>query len=239
MATPGRSPNREILEAVARRITPLLDEVVLVGGHMAELLVTHPAAVRPRVTDDVDVVVQVTTRAGYQKLGERLLALDLRHDTREDAPLCRWRTPEGFALDAIPMDEGVLGFTNRWYPTAVETAKEYTLAPGLVMRGATAPVFLATKWEAFQNRGQGDVFGSHDLEDIITVTTGRPEIVEEMGSAHESVRRWVAESTSAFLDSAFAGHAVEGALPDAAHLPGLVELVVDRLRAVAATQPLV
>ena len=43
-----------------------------------------------------------------------------------------------------------------------------------------APYFLATKVDAFLNRGEGDYYGSHDLEDLIVVVDGRPEIVDEV-----------------------------------------------------------
>ena len=45
------SPNWDLLERTARRLRPVLDEVVFVGGHVAELLVTDPAAVRVRQTN--------------------------------------------------------------------------------------------------------------------------------------------------------------------------------------------
>jgi hypothetical protein len=53
------------------------------------------------------------------------------------------------------------------------------LDAGTVIRSITAPYFLATKLEAFQSRGKGDVFASHDLEDVIAVIDGRPAITEE------------------------------------------------------------
>jgi len=42
-------------------MAPMLADVVFVGGQMVELLITEPAAVRIRPTDDVDVVAHVTT----------------------------------------------------------------------------------------------------------------------------------------------------------------------------------
>ena len=65
--TPRPSPNRDLLERTARRLRPVLDEVVFVGGHVAELLVTDPAAVRIRQTNDVDVIVRVTSRTAYHR----------------------------------------------------------------------------------------------------------------------------------------------------------------------------
>jgi hypothetical protein len=61
MSSPFRSPNRDRLIRTARRLEPLLDQLAFVGGQMTELLVTDPAAVRPRPTDDVVVAVSTKT----------------------------------------------------------------------------------------------------------------------------------------------------------------------------------
>ena len=66
------SPNRAILVSVARPIQPLLGEVVFVGGQVAELLVTDPAATRVRPTTDVDIVVEASSRLRYHDIEERL-----------------------------------------------------------------------------------------------------------------------------------------------------------------------
>jgi len=42
----------------------------------------------------------------------------------------------------------------------------------------TAPVFIATKLEAFHDRGGGDFLVSHDLEDVVTVIDGRPALID-------------------------------------------------------------
>ena len=66
-----------------------------------------------------------------------------------------------------------------------------TLAPGLALRHLDAPHFLATKFEAFNNRGGRDVYASHDLEDIITVIDGRAELADELAQTTPSVRTHV------------------------------------------------
>ena len=48
------------------------------------------------------------------------------------------------------------------------------------MRIVTPPLFIATKLEAFHGRGANDIAASHDLEDIVTLVDGRPEIVPEI-----------------------------------------------------------
>jgi len=229
----GPSPNRDLLDRTARRLRPLLDEVVFVGGHVAELLVTDPAAVRVRETDDVDVVVRVTSRTAYHRLGERLRRLGYREDISQGAPLCRWRDPEGLLLDVMPLDPAILGFSNPWYGPALDQAASYRLSDDLAIRIPPAAIFMATKWAAYEGRGGDDPMGSHDLEDIITVVAGRPEISGEMAAAQPDVRRYVAESTSRFLTDAAARDVIAGALPDVWHAPALLQAIEARFSAIA------
>lgn len=227
------TPNREILTRMARQLRPLLDELVFVGGHVAELLVTDPAGLRVRATDDVDVIVAVTTRSEYQRLGERLRRIGFREDNSPGAPLCRWVTSEQLRLDVMPTGADVLSFTNPWYGDGVATAEPYALAHDLAIRIVTAPVFLATKWAAFASRGAGDYYGSHDVEDIVTVVAGRAELADELPRAPASVRAWLATSAREFLDSGYAEGVVSGALPDARYAPEIVGRVVARFEGIA------
>lgn len=234
MTSTRPSPNRATLERVAQGLAPLLDRLVFVGGHVAELLVTDTAAARVHATDDVDVIVAVTTRTAYYKLGEELRALGFTEDTRPDAPLCRWRSREGLALDVMPIEESILGFSNPWYPSAINSAVPFSLAPGLTIRIPPGPIFLASKWAAFDGRGGGDLLGSHDIEDIIAVVVGRAEITSEVELADREIRGWLAEQTRRFLDEPTAGDVIAGALPDARLDPTLISRARARLEQIAA-----
>lgn len=230
------SPNRFILIEVAKQLRPLLPDIVFVGGQVAELLVTDPAATRIRATDDVDVVVGTTTRLQYFKLGERLTQLGLKHDTSEDAPMCRWLTTGGFKVDVMPQDKDVLGFSNRWYSIALERSVEYTLEVDLAIRIPTAPVFLATKWDAFvnpQRKHSGDYLASHDFEDIVTVIAGRSELIGEIRAESDELRNWLSGRAAAFLEHESAPAALYGALPDASSIPELLSDVRSRFEALA------
>lgn len=227
------SPNRDRLIRTARRIAPLLGDVVFVGGQLVELLVTDPAATRPRPTDDVDVVVQVTTRSAYRRLQEQLRRLGFEPDMRKGAPVCRTLTRDGLVLDVMPLDETILGFSNRWYPLVLQTAIPIALMDDLVIRASDAPAFLATKWEAFRHRGTEDPLMSHDLEDIVALVAGRPRIVAEVAALPPDPRQFVSACTRDFLNGAWAADIVAGSLPDARILPGIIDVVVDRMQKVA------
>lgn len=108
------------------------------------------------------------------------------------------------------------------------------LAPDLTIRAISAPAFLATKWEAFRDRGADDPFHSHDLEDIINVMAGRRHVIEEVAASAEDARLFIASETRAFLANQWANDIVAGSLPDARRFPGFADDVVARLRALAA-----
>lgn len=190
-------PNRELFESVVRLLAPVLDELVFVGGGTTGIFVTDPAAGGIRPTKDVDAIVDVTSYAQYTALSDRLRNLGLVEDNSEGAPLCRWRHGN-VIVDVMPIDESVLGFSNRWYPMAIDTAQRFDIA-GHGARIVTPPLFIATKLEAFRGRGGGDVFASHDLEDIITVVDGRPEIVDDVGAADREVSAYISTEIGSLL----------------------------------------
>lgn len=208
-------PNRELFESVVSLLSPVLEELVFVGGCTTGIFITDPAAGGIRPTKDVDAIVDVTSYAQYTALSDRLRSLGLIEDTTEGAPLCRWRHGN-VIVDVMPIDESVLGFSNRWYPMAIETAQRFDIA-GHSARIVTPPLFIATKLEAFHGRGGDDVFGSHDLEDIITVVDGRPAIVDDVGAADREVRAYIAAEIGSLLKNPDFTEALAGfLLPDAA-----------------------
>lgn len=230
----GPRPNREALTAIAFALGSLREEMVFVGGQVAELLITDSVAIRIRPTDDVDVLVSAATRTSYHRLGEKLRALRFREDTREDAPLCRWRHDGELVLDVMPIDEKVLGFTNPWYEHAFATARHIAIAPDLIIKVVTGPAFVATKWAAFDSRGHGDHLGSHDVEDIVTIVAGRPELDHEVRAEPDDLRQWLSRRIAEFLAHPDATYAIEGALPDAQHDPRIIAIVRQRFETIAS-----
>ena len=144
------------------------------------------------------------------------------------------RTRDDLLLDIMPLDASVLGFSNRWYAYALTSDIAVTLEPGLVVRAASSAAFLATKWEAFLARGAADPMSSHDLEDIITVVAGRSTIADEIETAKSDVKTFIRTETARFIAATWAAEVVEGNLPDARRVPGLVSAVLRRFDRLAA-----
>jgi hypothetical protein len=92
----------------------------------------------------------------------------------------------------MPTDTSILGWGNRWYSAALMKAARARIGAYNV-RSITAPYFLATKLEAFHGRGNNDYRMSHDLEDIVTVIDGRPELIEEVTLSEPELRRFLSD----------------------------------------------
>jgi hypothetical protein len=225
-------PNLIILMPIVRALGDLCESLVFVGGCATGLLVTAQRAQAIRPTMDVDVVAHTMTIMEYHAMERALEARGFRHDLTEGAPLCRWLL-DGVLLDLMPSEPGILGFHNRWYPLVVQTAQRVVLPNGQVIRLITAPLFVATKFEAFQGRGRNDYLASHDLEDLITLVDGRDSLIDEIKTSDAELRRYIAQAIGRLLgESAFLA-ALPGQLPaDAASQARLPELL-RRLRATA------
>lgn len=155
--------NREYLIAVAQALGPIADEVVFTGGRVVQEYLAVPALREPRVTEDADVIVEAATYAEYAALGHRLRGRGFSQSASSNTPPYRWEIG-ALVLDVMPLEAGVLGFTNQWYRSGVVTAESVSLGRGTTIKILDPPHFLASKMEAYRGRGGNDPYMSHDLE---------------------------------------------------------------------------
>jgi hypothetical protein len=184
------------------------------------LLVTDPGASSARPTKDVDLVVELDTLVEYYAFCDSLRARGFLESGDPDAPICRW-VVSGVPVDVMPTEPGVLGFSNVWYADAVATAQRMSV-DGVELPSVDAPHFVATKLEAWLNRGQGDPF-HHDLEDVLAVVDGRNTLADEMASSSPVLQQFVGRQIQALLarsdsDDVLAGN-LEGDEASQARLP--------------------
>jgi predicted nucleotidyltransferase len=225
------------LRTVAVRLGPLREEVAFVGGMIRSLLITDPGAPPARPTDDVDIVAAISSRTEYYALAARLRALGFQEDHRDKAPLCRW-TVDGLTVDIMPDHENVLGFSNRWYPSARETAPWHAIGDGATdrIRVVDAPHFIATKLAAFRGRGDGD-FYHHDMEDIVAVVDGRAELAGELIAAPADVRAFIASEVHALMSDEAFREALPGHLPGDKASQARLPMIEERLDRIAGLRP--
>jgi hypothetical protein len=202
----------EMLERAAEALGDLIDgDLVFVGGATIPLWATDPGAAEFRPTEDVDVIVEVASRPEYYRFEGRLRELGFANDA--GGVICRFRrSARCLVLDAMPTEATILGFENRWQKEAFPRAIPVGLPSGRTIRAVPPAYLLATKLEAFRSRGKGDLLGSHDFEDLITLIDRREELVEEVDDAPAGLRAFVADEFGDLLGHRDFDPAGEGAL---------------------------
>jgi hypothetical protein len=204
--------NVEMLESAAATLAALPDEVVFVGGATVELWATDLGIPEFRPTEDVDAIVEISTLAAYYRFEDRLRAAGFVN-MEEEGVICRFRHREsGFLLDVMPTEASILGFENHWQKKAFPRAVEVALPSGRSIRAIPPTYLMATKLEAFRSRGKGDLLASKDFEDVIVLIDSRTELVEEMASADEELRKFVSDRLAELLEIELFESAAEGAL---------------------------
>ena len=227
------NPNIELLELGVHQLEDLVERLVFLGGCATGLLLTDPAAPPIRVTQDVDVITEVATRAEYYQLADILRAKGFHEDSSEDAPVCRWRS-DSVILDVMPTDHKIFGFGSTWYQEALDNSTIQGLPSGKQIRMITAPYFLACKFAAFDGRGNRDFMMSHDMEDIVAVVDGRPELVEEIRNATDGLKTHLAERFQTLIDNRRFREALPGNMPPDETSQARVSMILARMKEIAA-----
>lgn len=165
---------------------------VFIGGGIVKLLITDPAAPLPSRTKDLDLVLEHQNDHQRMQADAALRNSEFTQNPfSEDDPLFAWYF-QGVRIDVLPdKDSEMFGRTNRWFHHVMRDAQNVGIN-GIRAWIASAPCFVATKFEAFRSRGKGDYLSSKDMEDILAVVDGRPELIGELAQADPVVLTFVA-----------------------------------------------
>ena len=200
---------KQMLTKVAEALgEQLIQEVVFVGGCTTGLLITDDFTKEQiRYTDDVDLIVDVVGYPAWTSLQDQLREHGFSIDMGEEV-MCRMLLGE-LKVDFMPVDEKTLGFTNKWYRDAVDTAQDYQLTDQLTIKLVAPEYFIATKLEAYLGRGNGDCLSSHDIEDLLNIFDGREEIVEEINSASAALKSYISKQLFLLIEDSNFEYAIQ------------------------------
>lgn len=225
--------NLNSLTLIANRLDELCNEVTFVGGCTTGLLITDKAAPDVRFTVDVDCIINVVTKNEYHSLSKKLRSKGFKEISTGHHPLCRWDC-DGLHIDVMPTNKSVLGFSNRWYEDAHHNAVNKHINASKIIKVIAAPYFIATKIEAFKDRGKEDFLLSHDLEDIITVINGRPEIVNDISKAARNLKEYLANEFNSLINNYKFMQALPGHLNYSSESEQRVKTVEERINSIIA-----
>ncbi|MEK9145124.1 MAG: hypothetical protein AAB339_05900 [Elusimicrobiota bacterium] len=228
----NKSPNLEMLAVVAKGLRGFKEKVAFIGGATIDLYISYPADAASRPTDDVDCVVELASRGKYYAVEEELRSLGFKNSLGK-GPLCRWEY-RGIMVDVMPTEGRILGFSNRWYPDGLANTETAVLLDGQKIQIFSAPYLLASKIEAFLDRGKGDFHASADIEDIVALLDGCPGLKEKIQRAPDDVRSYLAEKFQAFLEQPRFIENLPGHVLDRANAPFRAERVQTLLKALSS-----
>lgn len=183
----NRQINIAIVAEIAEALQEVKDNMVFVGGAVISLYTNDPAADEIRPTQDIDMTLNIINLSHWERMQERLRKLGFHPDPFGHA-ICSFKYKD-IPIDIMAADDGPLGPANQWYKIGFEdlwTVK----AIDQKIKILSAPCYLATKFEAFKNRGN-DYRTSHDIEDIIYVIDNRTTIVEEIKESDTRVHSFL------------------------------------------------
>lgn len=183
----NRTINIGVVAEIAAALKHLKDKVVFVGGAVVSLYTDDPAADEIRPTQDIDMTLQVINLTQWLDVQEQLSQLGFRPDASSSS-ICRYRYKD-IPVDFMGTEDSPFGATNSWFKQGFEDLWTITVKNHEI-KILSAPYYLATKFEAFKDRGM-DYRTSHDIEDIIYVIDNRTTIVEEVKGSNQVVQRFI------------------------------------------------
>lgn len=195
----NRTINIAVVAEVAHALRELKDRMVFIGGAVVSLYADDAVADEIRPTADIDMTINLLNFSSWVKIQGRLAELGFYPDPFGHA-ICSYKYKD-IPVDIMPAEDGPLGPSNKWYKIGFENLCKVKVKEEEV-HILCAPAYLATKFEAFNNRGK-DYRTSHDFEDIIYVLDNRLTIVQEVEESQAEIKEFLKTEINKILRNKF------------------------------------
>ncbi len=221
--------NRMATVKIARALGELNRQVVFVGGAMVSLYVDDPSAEDIRPTKDIDLTFQITTVSQLEELRQALTDKGFREHADSDV-ICRFAF-EDLLVDVMSTQSIGWASGNRWFAAGFHKAIIVRLEE-VEVQILPLPYFMASKLDAFFDRGRQDVYASHDLEDIVYLLNYSTQLVEQILNADdEAVKNYLIDSIREMV----ADERIMNALPGHLYYDGAderMEIISGKMKAI-------
>ena len=195
----NRSINLGVVAEIANALGDLNESIVFVGGAVVSVYADDDAAGEVRPTQDIDLTLKLFD-INQQDLDKQLAERGFHPDIHGHA-ICSYKYKD-IAVDVMASVDSMRGPTNRWYAIGFDSLQEVTIK-GETIQILSAPCYLATKFEAYSQRGEDDYRTSHDFEDIIYVLDNRTTIVDEIKQTDTRIKKFLREELTKVLKSSY------------------------------------
>lgn len=197
----------EQIKKIAGAFEILQSKIVFVGGAVVYCYADRPTSgIRP--TDDIDVIVEVLNYNDRVELEERLWKQGFTNDI-DSGVACRFLYHQ-IVVDIMPIHDESMNFNNAWYRYGFDHSIAFQIDDSTTIQILSAPCFLATKFEAFKDRGQSDGRTSHDFEDIVFILENRSEIWSELNAADIPLKEYLRAEFEHLLQQKYLSEWIDG-----------------------------
>ena len=221
--------NRKATVKIARALGDLNSQVVFVGGIMVSLYIDDPSAEDIRPTKDIDLTFQITTVGQLEELRQALKGKGF-HEHTDSQVICRFAF-EDLLVDV--MSTQTIGWApgNRWFGAGFNKAVIIPLED-VEVQILPFPYFMASKMDAFFDRGMKDLYTSHDFEDIVYIFNYATRVVEQILNADDdAVKNYLIDSIRKILQN----EQIMNAMPGHLYFDGVderMEIITSKMNAI-------
>ena len=201
--------NKEATKKVALALGSLNEQVVYVGGAVVSLYINDSAAEDVRPTKDIDLTFQIATPSKLEELREDLNAKGFFQSSEEDV-ICRFLY-EDLKIDVMSTQSVGWAPSNPWFKKGFDKSIEVNLED-IIIKVLPLPYFLATKMEAFLDRGINDIYASHDLEDIVYLFNYTTDIDTQILASDTDIKLSLAKHLKLLTENRTIMNAIRGNL---------------------------
>lgn len=206
----NKTANLEKLIKVANALKEIKSHIAYVGGAVVSIYADDPAADDVRPTKDVDIVVQIVTNKELSELEVDMIKKGFSRDPEQNV-ICRFKYDD-LLVDVMSTEEIAWAPSNRWFKPGFEKLEEFDLGDNIIFV-LSVSYFLASKFDTYHKRGQGDPRTSHDFEDIVYILDNHMNLVENIINASKDVKTYLQEQFTNILKDSLLQEGVSAHLP--------------------------
>lgn len=196
---------------------------------MVSLYIDDQAAEDIRPTKDIDLAFQITTAGELEQLRAELNRRGFK-EAADSQVICRFRYDD---LLVDVMSTQAIGWApgNRWFLEGFDHAITMKLDE-VKIKVLPMPFFMAAKFDAFWDRGVKDVYASTDLEDLVYLLSHTSDVVEQISTAAQKVKRYLGECAQRMVENSSIMSAVPGHL-SYDNADEQLEMILEKLNQIA------
>lgn len=171
-------------------------EHAFVGGATIAVYLSSVGVSEGRPTEDIDCVVNIESLPEYYKLEDKLRKAGFKNEPK--GPRCRW-TYQGIVVDIMPADGKISGMPSKWFSEGFQTLSFRKIDAGIEVPVFSVAYLLATKFEAYNDRGDKDLRYSTDIEDILLLLDGYPDAFYDIQKSEPIVKKFLIKQFKSLL----------------------------------------